>query len=541
MTESYEGYLAKANAKAATKELFETLGSYAHAPDRIGGLDKALAKGAQVNARSARKSDGVGARPLHLAAAHGDPAEARRLIAAGAKLELKDENGRTPLHWASRNAKSPALMVAELVAAGADIEARDKKGATPLGRALESGASGLLAAEALLAAGASWDSFAQSDPNPIHRAAERLDVAAVSFMIANGAPVGSLDKGGRRATLALMEADAFKYGVCESEQTIAKALSVLELLLGAGVPLSAARAGAKEPLMAGLCGGAPEPLLTKARMSGASVSGGSEASNCQPGPAHLASMGKMSRLALAFSLGLDVNWADAQGNSLCYWAMQSRSESMFETLEGLLKAGCDPRAENQHGEGLLQAAIAHSSFGASERLVQILLDHGADPNGRSGSKRATPMAIALRPGVFTRDIYARPAHRVGVFEALAKAGANLNATTDNIPLLCHAEAYTDRPALLRLGADPTLAALHMSKVIRPEDVFNLAALEEWIGMGARPEALLEGYPAALRAASSRGRHAIEESGALAYLEALALKNSLQDAPAPSHRGRSPSL
>ena len=52
------------------------------------------------------------------------------LLAAGAKLEARDEYGKTPLHKAAFN-ENPAVIEA-LLAAGAKLEAREKYGNTPL-------------------------------------------------------------------------------------------------------------------------------------------------------------------------------------------------------------------------------------------------------------------------------------------------------------------------------------------------------------------------------------------------------------------------
>jgi ankyrin repeat protein len=66
-------------------------------------------------------ADEAAYRGLHAAAANGDTADVRRLIAAGANLEARDVAGRTPLHVAAF--KSHEGIVRILASAGADINA----------------------------------------------------------------------------------------------------------------------------------------------------------------------------------------------------------------------------------------------------------------------------------------------------------------------------------------------------------------------------------------------------------------------------------
>lgn len=75
--------------------------------------------------------------PLHDAAFIGDINEVKRLIAEGINVNQKDNDGRTPLHWAALNNHK---VVAELlIAHGAKVNVKDKDQRTPLQRAASSG------------------------------------------------------------------------------------------------------------------------------------------------------------------------------------------------------------------------------------------------------------------------------------------------------------------------------------------------------------------------------------------------------------------
>jgi ankyrin repeat protein len=76
-------------------------------------------------------STAYGWTPLHWAARKGDMDEVRRL-AAGADLETKDVQGRTPLQIAVKAGQGQ--VVRTLIDAGADVNTADTWGITPLRR-----------------------------------------------------------------------------------------------------------------------------------------------------------------------------------------------------------------------------------------------------------------------------------------------------------------------------------------------------------------------------------------------------------------------
>ena len=78
--------------------------------------------------------DHVRTTALHLAAFAGDSRTVASLLAVGAQVNARDDDGQTPLHAAAMSAFAHAARV--LLAAGADVNARDSTGATPLDVAL---------------------------------------------------------------------------------------------------------------------------------------------------------------------------------------------------------------------------------------------------------------------------------------------------------------------------------------------------------------------------------------------------------------------
>ncbi len=174
-------------------------------PDRIAEL---IARGADIDAR-----DEQGRAPLHLA---DDPAAMAALIEAGADVNARDEHGRAPLHLAASH-DNPA-RTAELIALGADIDARDEHGSTPLIAAarrgtdqavttlIELGADPSIrnkddatALEAAVASGNAkvvktlLEACGMDGRTPLHLAVLRSDLAAVTKLLELGASVEARD------------------------------------------------------------------------------------------------------------------------------------------------------------------------------------------------------------------------------------------------------------------------------------------------------------------------------------------------------------
>ena len=83
-----------------------------------------LAANADINAR-----DNTGFTVLHAAVLLEDEDIVKLLIAKGANVNVKSDDGDTPLHVAARS--EDIDMISLLIAKGADVNARNKKGVTP--------------------------------------------------------------------------------------------------------------------------------------------------------------------------------------------------------------------------------------------------------------------------------------------------------------------------------------------------------------------------------------------------------------------------
>jgi len=143
-----------------TQELIEEMNKNWREVD-ISKLQDLIERGADVRAK-----DDDGWTPLHWASWKDNVEIAELLIEKGADLEAKDNSGRTPLHWAAeRNYIEIAKLLLER---GADVEAKDKWGETPLHEASRNNA--IEAAKLLIERGADVEAKDNGGYTPLYLA-----------------------------------------------------------------------------------------------------------------------------------------------------------------------------------------------------------------------------------------------------------------------------------------------------------------------------------------------------------------------------------
>ena len=144
-----------------------------------------LAKGADVNAR-----DEDGETPLHRAANGSHTDTALALIEKGADVNGKNNSGWTPLHFAASGGHKDTALA--LIEKGADVNAMDSHEWTPLHYGALNGNT--KTALALIEKGADVNAKTKNGQTALHMAAEKGQTKTALAMIAHGVDPVQLDR-----------------------------------------------------------------------------------------------------------------------------------------------------------------------------------------------------------------------------------------------------------------------------------------------------------------------------------------------------------
>jgi ankyrin repeat protein len=274
---------------------------------------------------------------IHEFAQKGDLDGVKALIEKNPELvNARDNDGRTPLHWACRGVHLDVVKF--LVGKGADVNAEDSNKIIPL-----------------------------------HSLASRNAAAAIAVLADNGANIDAKDYGGNTALHY-----AAMYDAAEA----------VEILVVAGADIENRENYSRTPLI--LCArerGGPRTIevLLKA---GADINARDK---FQDTALNLASWrGKKEIVDILLDAGASI---PSKGRDVRYLFSMAASHGLSRLFNAVAKAGGDPTFKLSDGGTLLHAAAA----GGSTEIIAILIEKGLDINQKD-NYGWTPLHYAARDG-----------------------------------------------------------------------------------------------------------------------------------------------
>ena len=300
---------------------------------------------------------------LHQAAAAGDKEQVRKLLAQGADVHAKDEDGRTPLHTAAWYGRKD--VVAVLLAQGANINETDGSGQTPLHLAANYGEKSV--PELLLAQGAQINPKDNAGNTPLHAAADRPEVSndLLELLIAKGADVKARNEAGQTPL----------HRVSMIRRQDKRIELTAEILLAHGAEVDAKDKSGCTPLHFAVESGHKE-LVNLLVAKGADVK-----ATAADGTTLLHQAVKSEQLEMvewSLSRGIDINSAGSDGRTALHQALaappNANSISINSIVEALIARGADVKARDVRGNTPVQIAVGHNRKDA----IRLLLDKGAE-------------------------------------------------------------------------------------------------------------------------------------------------------------------
>ncbi|KAH8977684.1 ankyrin repeat-containing domain protein [Lactarius hatsudake] len=333
-----------------------------------------LKHGVDVNAL-----DEDGATPLHFASSYGMLELARLLLDSGAHANVKNVLGQTPLHLVSQEegpSNEDPNIARLLLERVMDVNARDNDQATPLHFACYRG--NFETALVLLDHGAEVNARDVDGQTPLLRISLGQNSRIAQLILERGADVNARDKDQTTPLHLACHVLCFE---------------TASVLLARGAKADARNADGQTPLhqvpQSPWVGDYHEiSRITRLLLEhGASINA---LDNHQETPLHVAcSEGRSTIAQVLLDHGADVSAHNADGQTPLHRVSQCphfTDYTHFELAQLLLERDVDVNARDKHEETPLHLAAYRSSF----EIAEVLIEHGADANACNADGR-TPL------------------------------------------------------------------------------------------------------------------------------------------------------
>ncbi|GFR05473.1 ANK_REP_REGION domain-containing protein [Trichonephila clavata] len=316
-------------------------------------IELLLSKGASVNVR-----DIDGKTPLHYAAFTGKGVEL--ILSKGASIEAKDKNGWTPLHYAAWQNRLNAARL--LVDKGANIGAKGNDGKVPLIVASETGK--VEVANFLRSKQSEYD-------NLLLTAVHNGDISKVTDLLNRGANIEA--KGTKNQTPLCVASNIGK-------------LDMIQLLLGNGAKVNVQDIDGKTPLhYAALIGKGVELILSK----GASIEA-KDSNKCTP--LHCAALeGQLNVAEFLIAKGANIN--ETCNTDLRKPIHIAAMKGNKDIIDLLISKGVNVDDTSKSGWTPLHYAAWQNRLNAA----RLLVDKGANI-GAKGNDGKVPLIVASETG-----------------------------------------------------------------------------------------------------------------------------------------------
>lgn len=322
---------------------------------------------------------------LHIAAWEGDLKASKTLINAGANVDVKDNDGLTPLHRTIQSGQIGTVQI--LIAGGADVNAKNDYGVSPLIRSVDRvGKKGKIEiVKLLLDAGAEVNERNVHNETPLYlAAANQSEGKAVKILIDAGAEVnvkekdmytplhGAASEGHFENVKALLDAGANVHAKNKFDETPLQSafgstgecdVKTVKALIAAGANVNAKRkTGSRDFIFTVLY----DAVTT-----------------CE----------EAEVIEILINAGADVHAKSGFQETVLFRAAEKGNVAIIRTL---IRAGLDVNEKSEHGLTPLYNAAGGGHFEA----VKTLIDAGADVNAnvKMDETIKTPLQAAVESG-----------------------------------------------------------------------------------------------------------------------------------------------